>query len=124
MRGAVVARAFVVAACVVTSVAATAAAQMRDASDQLLAAVDGTTFVVTRGAVKVPELRGADAEPSRTIRNAASLRTDTDGHSFMAQVAARGLTCASGESSSHPGSARASRFQDLRNRGPALPSSP
>lgn len=67
MSRAVLAKAFVLTACVVTSTVSTAAAQMRDSSEQSLTALDGTTFVVTRGTVRVPELRGAGAEPSRSI---------------------------------------------------------
>lgn len=67
MRGAVLARAFVLAAFIAASIVSTAAAQMRDSTEQSLTASDGTTFVVTRGTVRVPELRDAGAEASRTI---------------------------------------------------------
>jgi pimeloyl-ACP methyl ester carboxylesterase len=67
MSRAVLVRAFVLSACVVASIVSPAAAQMRDSSEQSLTAPDGTTFVVTRGTVRVPELRDAAAESSRIV---------------------------------------------------------
>jgi pimeloyl-ACP methyl ester carboxylesterase len=66
MRRADLARALVLAAAIVASIVAPAAAQLRDSSEQSLTALDGTTFTVTRGTVRVPELRGAGVESSRT----------------------------------------------------------
>jgi pimeloyl-ACP methyl ester carboxylesterase len=60
-------RASIVAACIVASVAAPAAAQIRDSSDQALTAGDGTAFVITSGTVRVPEMRNRAEDPSRTI---------------------------------------------------------
>jgi pimeloyl-ACP methyl ester carboxylesterase len=62
------AKASIVAACVVASITSRdAAAQMPEWSDQTLTAGDGTAFVVTSGTVRVPELRNATKDPSRMI---------------------------------------------------------
>jgi pimeloyl-ACP methyl ester carboxylesterase len=63
----VLARASVLAACLVAAVVPQAGAQMRDSREQPLVALDGTAFVVTSGTVRVPELRDATGEASRTI---------------------------------------------------------
>lgn len=67
MTRAALARAWMVAACLLASVVAPVAAQLRDSNDQPLTALDGTAFIVTSGIVRVPELRDGASEPSRAI---------------------------------------------------------
>jgi pimeloyl-ACP methyl ester carboxylesterase len=67
MTRTMLARACGVAACLVASITPPATAQTREWDDQTLTAGDGTAFVVTSGTVRVPELRNATGDPSRTI---------------------------------------------------------
>jgi pimeloyl-ACP methyl ester carboxylesterase len=61
------ARALILAACLVPPVVPDASAQLQAPSEQALTAADGTAFVVTSGTVRVPERRDGAGEPSGTL---------------------------------------------------------